>query len=1185
MRVLPPCSIASQLLGVGLLLAWSAALSAAPAPKLTPAQSDFFEKKVRPVLVKECYKCHSAEAGRVKGGLRVDTRDGLLKGGDSGPAIVPGNPDRSLLVRAIRYRERDLQMPPDDKKLPASQIADLEAWVRMGAPDPREDTPNKFGAAPTDPKQHWSFQPIFKPIIPDFRKDWAPLARNAIDHYVFATLEAKQLAPSPRADKVTLIRRATFNLTGLPPTLQEVDDFLADESEKAFEKVIDRLLASPRYGERWGRHWLDVARYGDTTGRRNNNRGETRYLHSHTYRDWVIKAFNHDLPFDQFAKLQIAADRLVEEAESKAQSPKSKVAEADANKSPNFQLSTFNSQPSRSDLAALGFITLGPRLNNNGDDLIDDRIDVVTKGFLALSVSCARCHDHKFDPIPTKDYYALHGVFASSTEPREGIELPVSRDTPEFKEFQKALAEAEAELKKFEDGLRARARAELVARISDYLKALADFANPTNTTPLNQFMQRRNLLPAVAAGWKDALDAAKAKHDPVLSVWHEFARLPANDFLKQATPIALRLRSPAATNDTTKPVNPLVARALGSPPGSIAVVATNLARLFVDANARWGQVASQHAARVRSGATNIPPAPTGLPDAAQEEIRRVIYDPSSPAHLFTEEKVEASLRRVRDMGNVRAEQQRLAAVVDNLRTSHPGAPPRAVVLLDGQPRDSYVYIKGNRGSRGPTVPRQFLEILSGENREPFRDGSGRLELAKEIASPDNPLTARVMVNRVWLHQFGEGIVRTPNDFGLRADPPTHPELLDYLAWQFMEGGWSVKKLQKLILLSHTWQQSSEDNPRFAQVDPENRWLWQQNRRRLEFEALRDTVLHIGGKLNFKMGGPGERLDRPDSDGEYSDRRSVYGLVDRANLPNMLGAFDFANPDLSTGQRNNTIVPQQALFMMNSPLVIEQARNTVQRGDLKSLPTDADRVKMLYRLIYSRPPTDTELKLALFYLATEMSAPKGPLPGQPPWEYGLGHVDSRTGRVGAFWPLLYSPQTRFYQASPRIPDSRAGHFHLSANGGHPGLMLTQSAIRRWTAMDDMLVSIEGTLAHSGQNSDGVQGQIVYSGAGVVLRGVALRNSITLAVPRLMVKAGETIDFVVDGRAGGVNDTFTWSPVIKELDAKQTTATSAVATGKQWNAQRDFAAPARGLRLYPWEKLAQVLLETNELTFVN
>ena len=1158
------------------LLGWQPGLSAASAPPLTPQQTEFFEKKIRPVLVKDCYKCHSAEAGRVKGGLRLDTRDGLLKGGDSGPAVVPGNPDSSLLIRAVRYRDRNLQMPPDDKKLSSSKIADLEAWVRMGAPDPRADAPNKYGAAPTDPKQHWSFQPLFKPLIPEFRKDWAPLARNAVDHYIFAALEARRLAPSPPADKVTLIRRATFNLTGLPPTLHEVDDFLADNSENAFEKVVDRLLASPRYGERWGRHWLDVARYGDTTGRRDNNRGVTRYLHSYPYRDWVIKAFNEDLPFDLFAKLQIAADRVLEEF--KVQGSKFKVVGNTPNASgrSNLEPGTLNFEPSQADLAALGFITLGPRLNNNPDDLIDDRIDVVTKGFLALSVSCARCHDHKFDPIPTKDYYALHGVFASSTEPREGVELPGNTDYAAFREFQRALAEAEGALKKFEDGLRLRASAGLIVGISDYLKALYYFSSPTNTLPLDQFMQRRNLLPVVASGWKAALDGAKTGHHPVLSAWNEFAALPATNFLKAATPVALRLRT---AGDPDRPVNPVVARAMGFPPGSIAVAATNFARLFVDANARWGQVVGAHEARKRSSSTNLPPAPAGLPDAAQEEIRRVIHDPASPAFLFASEKLTAAFQRLLNQGGARAKQQELARAVDTVRTSHPGVPPRAVVLLDSpQPRDSYVFIKGNRGSRGPTVPRQFLEILSGENRRPFRDGSGRLELAGHIASPDNPLTARVMVNRVWLHQFGEGLVRTPNDFGLRAEPPTHPELLDYLAWTFMENGWSVKRLQKLILMSHTWQQSSENVPRFAQMDSENRWLWQQNRRRLEFEALRDTILHIGGKLDFTMGGPGERLDRE----PYSERRSVYGLVDRANLPNMLGAFDFANPDLSTGQRNSTVVPQQALFMMNSPLVIEQARNAVQRGDLKSLPNDPERVKMLYRLIYSRLPTDTELKLALNYLFSEMSAPRGPLPGQPPWEYGVGSVDRQTGRVGTFWPLLYNPKTRFYQAAPRIPEPRWGNLHLTATGGHPGNMMTQAVIRRWTAMDDMTVSIEGTLTHTGSTGDGVQGQIIFSGAGSLARGVATRNEVEFTVPRLKVGVGETIDFVVDCRAGGVNDTFTWTPVIKQLDAAQNPPAF---TGKEWSAQRDFAAPVSARRLYPWEKLAQVLLETNELTFVN
>ena len=363
------------------------------------------------------------------------------------------------------------------------------------------------------------------------------------------------------------------------------------------------------------------------------------------------------------------------------------------------------------------------------------------------------------------------------------------------------------------------------------------------------------------------------------------------------------------------------------------------------------------------------------------------------------------------------------------------------------------------------------------------------------------------------------------------------------------------------------------------MDPENRWLWQQNRRRLEFEALRDTILHIGGKLDFTMGGPGERLDRE----PYSDRRSVYGLVDRASLPGMFPVFDFANPDISTGQRNTTVVPQQALFMMNSPLVVEQAINTVQRGDLKVLPNDFERVKMLYRLIYSRPPTDTELKLALNYLVSEMTSPRGPLPGQPPWEYGVGSLDNRTGRVAAFWPLPYNSQTRFYQGAARLPDSRSGNLHLSAGGGHPGLMLTQSIIRRWTALDDMLVSIESSLAHTGTGTtDGVTGHIIYSGVGNLMRGVALKNEVAFNIPRLRVTAGETIDFVVDCRAGSQGDTFTWAPIIKQLDPAQNPPAP---TGKQWNARQEFGPPSSARRLYPWEKLAQVLLETNELTFVN
>ena len=415
--------------------------AAAPAPKLTPQQSDFFEKKIRPVLVKDCYKCHSAEGGRIKGGLRLDTRDGLLKGGDSGPAIVPGNPDSSLLIRAVRYRDRNLQMPPDDKKLPAAQIADLEAWVRMGAPDPRADAPNKYGAAPTDPKQHWSFQPIFKPIIPDFRKDWAPLARNAVDHYVFATLEAKQLAPSPRADKVTLIRRATFNLTGLPPTLQEVDDFVADESPNAFEKVIDRLLASPRYGERWGRHWLDVVRFGESNGFERNFIIDDLW----PFRDWVIRSLNDDKPFDRFITEHLAGDVIGKDR------PEVEVGSA--------------------------FLVAGPYDDVGNQDpvakaniraaTLDDMVVATSGAFLGLTVGCARCHHHKFDPVPTEDYYRLRSAFEGVTHGRREVATAEQRTafTEATRDLNARLAVVNAGLDRVERAVAARAKERLKARV------------------------------------------------------------------------------------------------------------------------------------------------------------------------------------------------------------------------------------------------------------------------------------------------------------------------------------------------------------------------------------------------------------------------------------------------------------------------------------------------------------------------------------------------------------------------------------------------------------------------------------------------------------------------------------------------------------------------------------------------
>ncbi len=734
------------------------------APQITPAQNQFFETRIRPLLTKNCYKCHSADSLKVKGELLLDTRDGLLKGGATGPSIVPGDPEKSLLIKAVRYTDPDLQMPPKGEKLSAEQINDLVTWVKMGAPDPRV---GKTAAAVGNVKgkDHWSFKPILKPAVPSVRE--ADRVANPVDAFVISTLESQGMKLSPPADRRTLIRRAYYDLIGLPPTPEEVQAFLDDTAPDAFSKIVDRLLASPRYGERWGRHWLDVARYSDTKGEVKRQRDTPVYPFAWTYRDYVINAFNQDKPFDRFIIEQIAADKL----------PAGK---------------------DNSMLAALGFLTLGERFQNNENDIINDRIDVVTKGFLGLTVSCARCHDHMFDPIPTQDYYSLHGVFKSSVEPKVHPVLGDATANPEYADYYKQRMALEKE------------REDLLAQV-----------NPR-------------------------------KRDP----------------------------------------------------------------------------------------------------QKNKELAR--------------QRIELLNR------------------IDALDLSHPGSPPRAMILTDSTtPKDSPVFIRGEAQSKGPIAPRRFLECLSGPTRKPFTLGSGRIELANAIASKSNPLTARVAANRIWQHHFGEGLVSSVDDFGAMGAAPTHPELLDWLATYFMEHGWSMKSMHRLILLSSVWQQGSADNPRYARIDPFNKLLWRANIRRLEFEPVRDSLLAFGGKLDTNMFGKpvplamskgrGQRVTmvlepthRPQDVG-YTTRRTVYGYIDRADLPEVFNHFDFANPEMPGGRRFETTVPQQALYLMNSPLVVEQARNLVERADVQSCSTDEARILRLYEIIYQRPPRADELKLAVEFL--------------------------------------------------------------------------------------------------------------------------------------------------------------------------------------------------------------------------
>ncbi|HEX2852846.1 MAG TPA: PSD1 and planctomycete cytochrome C domain-containing protein [Opitutaceae bacterium] len=762
---------------LSLLALFSSSLAAAEPAQISPSDLQFFESKIRPILVENCYKCHSREADKVKGGLLLDTREGLLAGGSSGSTIVPGKPDESVLIQAIRYTDPDLQMPPKGEKLSDRQIADLTEWVKRGAPDPRmlaaKGSSNAtYGGVG---RQHWSFQPVKKPAIPAVKNSAWP--KTPVDNFILAKLEENALQPNAPADKRALLRRVTFDLTGLPPTETEMQAFLADNSPAAFTRVVDRLLASPHYGERWGRHWLDVARYSDSKGDA-PNRAFPFYPHAWTYRDYVIDAFNTDKPFNQFIVEQLAADRLVE-AQSKKITAKNPDAIID-----------------QSSLAAMGFLTLGNQFDGNVHDVINDRIDVTTKAFLGLTVSCARCHDHKFDPIPTKDYYSLYGVFANSVEPKQLVQAPT---------LQSRIAKTP----------------ELV----DYL--------------------------------------AKA---------------------------------------------------------------TELQKQHADVEE---QFAEMRRSRVRDA------------DKRRELVRA---------------------------------QQRVNREIGELEMNHPGAPARANVLTDvPRSRDYPVLVRGEAQNKGDIVPRRFLEILAADpkKRAEWHEGSGRLQLAQAIADPKNPLTARVFVNRVWQQHFGEGFVATPDDLGNMSSPPTHPELLDWLASEFVEGGWSVKRLHRFILLSSTYQLSGAANPdpRYAETDPTNKLFWRANLRRLEFEAMYDSILAISGALDPKLGG---KPVTPTMD-SFGKRRALYTYINRQNPPELLTQFDFPNPDVPTGKRYMTLVPQQALFLMNSPLVIETARKLTHLPEFAKLPGDRERVASLYLAIFQRPPSEKEVELGLEYVRTN---PKG-----------------------------------------------------------------------------------------------------------------------------------------------------------------------------------------------------------------
>jgi mono/diheme cytochrome c family protein len=1107
-----------------------AALSAAAATAQAADDAgsfEFFESKIRPILVDNCYKCHSQTSEKVKGGLLLDTRDGLLKGGDTGPAIKPGHPDESLLIKAVRYADEDLQMPPKGKKLSSEQIADLETWVRLGAPDPRTNQVSGLSRAEAiaaKARTHWAFQPVEESPVPVVRnKRWI---QTPVDNFILARLDAKGLTPSQRADKRTLIRRAYFDLIGLPPSPEEVSEFLANGSPDAFARLVDKLLASPHYGERWGRHWLDVARYADTKGYVFEE--DRHYPYSYTYRDYVIRAFNEDLPYDEFIKEQIAAD-LMPLGDDK--------------------------RP----LAALGYLTLGRRFVNNIHDIIDDRIDVVTRGMMGLTVACARCHDHKYDPIPTKDYYSLYGVFDSSMEPEEEPLLGTKPDAKAFAEYEAEHKKREEERRAFRAQKEAETAEELRQKAGDYLLTSYEARDIKDNSKVDSFARKQKLDGGVVRRWLSSLDGWKKNSNSIFVPWFAFASIPETNFAAGANEVTSRLHD---KKDEFAAVNPQVLSAFaGDPPVDMKEVAARYGKLFNDVNKDW---------RNAQAATNSP-APAALPDPGAEAIRQVLYADDAPDNPPRHE-----FDRLFDVPTI----QKLRALkrrVDELDATHPGAPARATALVDrNSPHNVQVFVRGSADNRGPEVPRQFLEVLAGPNRQPFKKGSGRLELAEAIARRDNPLTARVLVNRVWMHHFGSPLVSTPSDFGLRSDPPTHPELLDYLATRFMDDGWSIKKLHRLILLSSAWQQSSADNPAAERIDPGNQLLWRMNRQRLEFEPMRDTLLAVAEKLDLTIGGHAVDITSE----PFSTRRTVYGYIDRQNLPGLFRAFDLASPDNTSPRRFYTTVPQQALFLMNSPFVVEQARNFVDRPEFRAAATEQQRVRLIYQLAFQRDPTRDELNLAHEF--THAAPPPPALTMATNWVFGYGAFDEKANRVKSFHKLPYFDGQTF-QGGPALPDPKIGRVLLNGAGGHPGNDQQHAAIRRWIAPRDGVISISGTLTHAASEGDGVRGRIVSSKSGALHQWLVHHAKEETIIDRVEVNAGDKIDFVTDCNGTVDYDSFGWSPVIRFLADGKTIAGQRM----EWNASKDFEESARTMHpsLDVWERYAQVILLANELVFID
>ncbi len=895
--------------------------------------AEYFENHVRPVLAAKCYSCHTQSQ---MSGLRVDSRQALLKGGETGPAIMPGDPEKSLLIQAVR-QTGTIKMPKGGHLTP-EEIATLTEWVKMGAPWPEErsqiaKTGGTFQITPQQ-RSFWSFLPLKTPETPKLRDGkWA---KTDIDRFVLAKLEAEGMKPVREADRLTLVRRATFDLTGLPPTPEEIAAFENDKSREAYAKVVDRLLASPRYGERWGRHWLDVARYSedDVRGLDPMGRGFMPFRGAYVFRDWVIKAFNDDMPYGLFVKAQLAGDLLDDKVRAET-------------------------------LPGTAFLGGGPWVWDQAEpvqgraDERNERIDAVSRGFLGMTVACARCHDHKYDPIAQKDYYALAGVFASTSYkeyPRVSAAAVAA-----WRQKDQQIRDLEEEMADFTK-TEGEQLAEIEARqTAKYMVAAWRVSGKPKLT-LEEASEKDRVDPEMLERWVKFL-AKPPKHYPFLKDWQAMvasggtedeAKFLASDFEKLVISVDAEAKKIKEENDVVKAKNDVkkpsrrdaLPNEFETDDQFCPCCNLELKALPIEKASLWMDLF------VRSI------------EAPEEEARR-----SPGLFVFRGYGLERRLSRDwRDhIAGLKAQIQELKKALGPEYPFIHGAADKP------KPVNIAVNLRGNPHTLGEEAPRRFLAVLSPADAKPFQVGSGRLDLANDIVA--SPLAARVIVNRIWRWHFGTGIVNTPDNFGAPGERPSDPELLEYLAAHFASEGMSIKKLQREIMLSAAYRESADECNEDEEKDANDRLYWRFNRQRLDAESIRDAILFVAGDLDMKnMGGPSKPL------GLENTRRTVYARVSRFRLDPFLQVFDFPNPSFTAEQRFSTNVPLQRLFFMNDKFVYAQAEKLAERVYAKG--SDESRIQETFRLLFGRAPTDAEMKLGLEFLRTTPEKRGESVAGEP-----------------------------------------------------------------------------------------------------------------------------------------------------------------------------------------------------------